>query len=203
MAGACALAAVLEDAKDAFDLILQIGAGTGLIFILRWFWWRINALTEIVAMIVSFLVAIAFKVKFIYFVARFFGREKPFNPSQELILGVLITTIAWVVTAFVTRPTDKKKLRSFYRLVKPGGPGWQKVLDEARRDGDAIDVSGKKWDVPMGILCMVFGCFAVYGALFATGYWIYANYVPAVILTVVAVVSTIVLIKAWSKLNFE
>jgi len=197
MVAACALAPFLENAKRAFDLMLQIGAGTGLLFILRWFWWRINAFSEITAMVVSFIVACYFE-----FVHANIGLAT--LPSwQRLIIGVGITTTAWLVVTFITKPTDKKTLRSFYRLVKPGGPGWKPVLQEAQLDNDAVDESGKREDLPMGILCMVIGCLAVYSALFATGFWIYANRIPAVILTIVAIVSATLLVKAWGKLDIK
>jgi Na+/proline symporter len=197
MVAACALAPFLENAKRAFDLMLQIGAGTGLLFILRWFWWRINAFSEITAMVVSFIVACYFE-----FIHTEIGLA-PLESWQKLIIGVGITTVAWLVVTFITKPADEKTLRSFCRLVKPGGPGWKVVLQKARLDNDPVDESGKKWDLPVGILCMVFGCLAIYSALFATGFWIYANYVPAVILTIVAIISAALLVKAWAKLDIK
>lgn len=197
MAAACALAPFLENAKRAFDLMLQIGAGTGLLFILRWFWWRINAFSEITAMAVSFIIACYFE-----FVHTKIGLE-PLESWQKLIIGVGITTIAWLIVTFITKPADEKTLRSFYRLARPGGPGWKMVLQRAESDNDPIDESGEKWDLPAGILCMVFGCLAVYSALFATGFWIYANRVPAIILTITAIVSAALLVKAWAKLDIR
>ena len=197
MVAACALAPFLASAKRAFDLMLQIGAGTGLLFILRWFWWRINAFSEITAMVVSFIVACYFE-----FVHTNVGLE-PLESWQKLIIGVGITTVAWLTVTFITKPADEKTLRSFYRLVGPGGPGWKAVLQRAKSDNDPIDESGKKWDLPAGILCMVFGCLAVYSALFATGFWIYANRVPAIILTITAIVSAALLVKAWTKLDIK
>jgi len=197
MVAACALAPFLASAKRAFDLMLQIGAGTGLLFILRWFWWRINAFSEITAMVVSFIIACYFE-----FVHTNIGLA-PLASWQKLIIGVGITTVTWLTVTFITKPADKKTLRSFYRLVRPGGPGWKAVLLRAKLDNDPIDESGEKWDLPAGILCMVFGCLAVYSALFATGFWIYANRVPAVILTVSAIVSAALLVKAWTKLDIK
>jgi len=197
MVAACALAPFLASAKRAFDLMLQIGAGTGLLFILRWFWWRINAFSEITAMVVSFIVACYFE-----FVHTRIGLA-PLESWQKLIIGVGITTVAWLTVTFITKPADEKTLRSFYRLVGPGGPGWKAVLQRAKSDNDPIDESDKKWDLPAGILCMVFGCLAVYSALFATGFWIYANRVPAIILTITAIVSAALLVKAWAKLDIK
>ena len=197
MVMACVLAKYLENAKRAFDLILQIGAGTGLLFILRWFWWRINAISELTAMVVSFAVACFFELVYPHL-----GLLE-LASWQKLIIGVSITTAAWVLVTMITKPVNDKKLRSFYRLVKPGGPGWKVVLQRAAADNDPIEEGGPGWDVPLGILCMVFGCLAVYSALFATGYWIYGNQMPAIVLTVVAVAATVVLVKTWSKLDIK
>ena len=197
MVAACALAPFLASAKRAFDLMLQIGAGTGLLFILRWFWWRINAFSEITAMVVSFIVACYFE-----FIHTHIGLA-PLESWQKLIIGVGITTVAWLVVTFIAKPADEKTLRSFYRLARPGGPGWKAVLQRAESDNDPIDESGEGWDLPAGILCMVFGCLAVYSALFATGFWIYANHVPAVILTITAILSAALLVKAWAKLDIR
>ena len=122
---------------------------------------------------------------------------------MKLVLGVAITTVAWIVATILSRPTDTKKLRSFYRLVHPGGPGWQKVIKEANADNDNIDEGLPPSDLPLGILCMVMGSILVYAALFATGFYIYGNIVPAVILTVVTIISTVFLIKAWGKLQMQ
>lgn len=197
MVAAAALALCLQSALQAFHILLQVGAGTGLIFILRWFWWRINAFSEITAMVVSFLVAVYFK-----FIHTYLGLPE-LAQWQELVLGVGITTIAWVTVTFITKPADDKTLFSFYRLVQPGGPGWKAVLLRAKRQNNPIDETGERGDLPMGILCMVFGCLAVYAALFATGFWIYQQYVQAAVLTAVAVVSTVFLLKFWNKLRFK
>ena len=197
MVAACALAPFLENAKRAFDLILQIGAGTGLIFILRWFWWRINALSEITAMVVSFIIACYFE-----FVHTNIGLA-PLESWQKLIVGVAITTTVWVVVTFITKAANDKTLFNFCRLVRAGGPGWKAVLQRAEAANVPIEDTEEKWDVPYGIMCMVFGCLAVYSALFATGSWIYLHYTQAVVLTAVAVVSTVLLLKFWTKLRFK
>ncbi|UCC21986.1 MAG: Na+:solute symporter [Planctomycetota bacterium] len=197
MIAAAALALYLESSLTAFHILLQVGAGTGLIYILRWFWWRINAFSELAAMVVSFLVACYFE-----FVHTAIGFE-PLATWQKLIIGVGITTVAWLLVTLITRPTEEKTLRSFYSLVQPGGPGWKAVLMRAKSENDPIDESGQRWDVPLGILCMVFGCLAVYAALFATGAWIYLNYTQGAVLTIIAVVATVLLLKSWNKLRFK
>jgi len=197
MIAACALAPFLESAKRGFELVLQIGAGTGLLFILRWFWWRINAFSEITAMVVSFVVACYFE-----FVHNNIGLA-PLESWQKLIIGVAVTTASWVLVTFIAKPADDKTLFNFCRLVKTGGPGWKVIIDRAKEAGESIEGAEEKWDLPYGIMCMVFGCMAAYAALFATGSWIYLQYTKAAILTIVAVVATALLLKFWTKLRFK
>ncbi len=199
MALACALALPLGNAKKAFDIILQIGAGTGLLFILRWFWWRVNAWSELTAMVVSFLVACFFTFAYPAGVERV--GWTPLSESTVLVLSVAFTTACWMAVTFLTKPADDKVLFDFCRLVRAGGPGWRAVYRRAEQAGVPIEGAKEKWDVPFGILCMVFGCVGVYAALFATGMWIYGRYVPAIILTAIAVGAGIVLVKLWVKLQ--
>jgi len=121
-----------------------------------------------------------------------------------MLIGVFITTIAWLSVALLTKPTDDDTLFKFYKLVNPGGPGWKKIIIRAKQKN--IDLSGnegKSWDVPAGIICMVLGAFAIYSALFATGYWIYGQYLHAVILTFVSFLAIFGLLKLWSKLKIQ
>ena len=188
------LALLLSNALQAFNILLQIGAGTGLLFILRWFWWRINPWSEIAAMAVSFIVALYFQL-----VHPHTGLPE-ISTHLMLITGVGITTVAWVTVTFLTNPSDEKKLISFCRLVRPGGPGWRRITEKAAEAGGE-DLTEGAWEVPAGILRMVLGCFAIYGALFATGFWIYGNTGPAVILTVVTGVSAFALARVHSSGN--
>ncbi|MEK6478840.1 sodium:solute symporter family protein [Catalinimonas sp. 4WD22] len=188
-------ALLLRNALQAFDILLQVGAGTGLIFILRWFWWRINAYSELAAMVISFLVAL-----YLEFLHPFTGMELP-STGGKLLLGVGVTTIGWLVVTFLTRPTDTETLRSFYKRVYPGGPGWKKVVEEAEKEGIELDQNQKGWDVPLGIVCMILGVIAVYSALFATGQWLYANLGLALFFTGLSIVSSYLLFKVWGRMN--
>lgn len=195
LAGAIAL--LLSNALQAFHILLQIGAGTGLIFILRWFWWRINAWTEITGMVVSFVIAVYVEIVHVKL-----GYE-PIPSHISLVAGVAITTACWLIVTFLTRPADDKTLRSFYRLVRPGGIGWNKVISNAQQDGDPITQTATAGDLPRGILCMIAGCFAVYSAVFAAGYYMYGQLMPAVICTAVVVVAVIFLASVWGKLEMK
>lgn len=198
MVAASILALLLSNALQAFNILLQIGAGTGLIFILRWFWWRINAYSEIAAMVISFIVA--FYLELLHPLTGF----PEIGVSGKLLLGVGITTVGWLLVTFITPPTDKKVLRDFYRLVHPGGPGWKKVIREAREENDPVEkIPNQGWDIPMGILGMVIGCFFVYTALFAIGNWLYGNIWLASGLSVACIISGVMLFKVFRKIKTE
>lgn len=163
----------LSNALQGFEIMLQVGAGTGLLFILRWFWWRINAVSEIVAMVVSFAVAVTLKLSD-------FGLES----WQELLLGVGITTFCWVTAALLAPPADAETLKSFCRLINPGGPGWRNVYRQLADEGFAP--TSDTVNIPRGILCMLLGCVAVYSVLFATGFWLYGEVLNATVLAAAA-----------------
>jgi len=192
---ACGLALLLSNALQAFHILLQIGAGTGLIFILRWFWWRINPYSELTAMTVSFLVA--------FYLQIIHPRTglPALSSHIQLLIGVGITSAAWIGVTLITRPSDEGTLRDFMRRVQPGGPGWRKVAERAAAQGDPVESGERGWDVPAGILCMVTGCFAVYSALFATGNWIYGRPLPAAVLTLVSAAAALLLTRLWKRLR--
>ena len=149
------LGLLLSSAGQAFTLLLMIGAGTGLIYILRWFWWRINAYTEIVAMVSSLIIAGYFN----------FG-DSTLEGWQKIVVGTGLTTIVWITATYFTPPDEEKTLRNFVKKVKPGGPGWSKYTEEP---------SSEPWPVPRGALCMTLGCIAVYGILIGVGQLLYGN----------------------------
>ena len=200
------LALYLTNALQLFDIILMFGAGTGLIFILRWFWWRINAWSEISAMFASGVISILFN--FTDLGVFLFGGENSMGVMLDPILPawsrfplvVLITTVIWVAVTFATPPEKPETLRRFYRMTQPGGPGWRSVVAGARTAGDPVD-EGKKWTVPSGILAMLLGCVLVYSTMFATGNWIYGRYGLATGLTVVAVLSGWYLSRIWNQIK--
>ncbi len=187
------LALYMTNAKQVFDIILMFGAGTGLLFILRWFWWRINAVAEIVAMLVSGIVSICFAF------AKWYPADWP--DWGQFPTVVLITTISWITAMYLTPAEDKKTLRFFYRKIQPGGPGWKKVVSEAAADGQSIEAPNAKWGVPDGILAMVLGCVLVYSALFATGNWLYGRFTTASILTALTILASYLLFRIWDRVG--
>jgi Na+/proline symporter len=209
----------LRDATQAFNILLLSGAGSGLIYLLRWFWWRINAWTEIVAMVVATLTAIilvffvndlalATTFESIYPLPAGYAEfsEKALSGTVfpiKLLLAIGLTTIAWIMTTLLTKPETTETLRQFYRLTLPGGPGWKKVVSEARADGDMIDekVHGQAWEMPVQILMVFIGCIIIYSSLFTIGNILYGNPLTATLLGTVAVIGTYILFKSFSKLR--
>ena len=173
------LGLMLTSAGQAFNLLLMIGAGTGLIYILRWFWWRINAYTEIVAMISSIFIAGYFN----------FG-DSSLDGWQKIVIGAFLTTLVWVVATYVTPPDDEETLRNFVKKVNPGGPGWKKYSD---------GISTEPWPVPNGILSMVLGCVAVYGFLLGVGQLIYGHKESGLMICGLGVIASLGLFKVWKR----
>ena len=196
MIASALFALLLSNALEAFQILLQIGAGTGLLFIMRWFWYRINAYSEVTAMTVSFILALYFKL--IHVKLGF----DPIANDIQLVLGVAITTVSWVVVTLLTSPSDKSTLNEFYKITQPGGPGWNKVVLDAKNDGIDLDTEKRAWNVPTGILCMLVGSVGIYGALFSTGYFIYGEYLEGSILFSVTILAFIILRKLMKKLMF-
>lgn len=185
-------ALALTNATQLFDIIIMFGAGTGLIFILRWFWWRINAWSEIVAMFFSGLISILFwQLEEPLFLAE----DAIFPSWSKFLLVVLLTTIVWLAVTFLTKPEETLVLKAFYQRTQPGGPGWKKIRTEVGI------TENQKWTVPSGILAMLVGCLLVYSCLFATGNWIYGNYKLASVLTAIVIIAAILLKKIWSGMK--
>lgn len=165
----------LKSAKDVFDLLLQIGAGTGLLFIIRWFWKRVNPYSEIAAMIISFIIA-----------AFFFINKKLDIPLFEiagywqLIIGVVVTTIGWIIVTLFTKPTDANTLASFEQLI--------------------FGKKSKFHNIQYKIVGFLLGVIGTYSFLFATGYFIYSKTTIAIILSIISVGCAGILIKIWNKI---
>ncbi len=193
------LALLLQNAMQLFNLLLVFGAGTGLIFILRWFWWRINAWSEITAMVASGLISLTLTIPSIK--STLFGLEGIMPGWAEFPFVVAVTTILWLLITFITPSEDESVLRAFYKKTQPGGPGWAKIIDKAQKDGVELLDDNKTWSVPAGIVAMLLGCSMIYSIMFCTGYFIYGNLRLAFPLLALAIVSGYLLIKIWGKIK--
>lgn len=191
---AAVLALALSNALEAFNILLQIGAGTGLIFILRWFWWRINAYTEIWAMFISFTVAIFFES----INPRLGIIDIPADQSYlKLLYGVGITTLGWVLATLLTKPEKDEVLLSFYRKVRPAAFGWKNLLNRYPKEQQ------EQGQLPMEIGLMLVGSVMVYAALFAVGFVLYANFVGALIAGAVSLAGGFIIIRNWDRMKLS
>jgi Na+/proline symporter len=196
MAAACGIALVLQDALSSFELLLQIGAGTGLLLLLRWFWWRINAAAEITAMVVSFGMAVMF------FLWKRFGSEPP-TWSVQTLWSVGVTTAAWVLVALITRPTEESTLREFYRRIQPSGPGWQAILADAEHERLQIRDPAMKSDLPVGLLASAAATAGIWSLIFCVGFLLYGRPLAATAMGGVSLAGGITVAFCWKHLSFS
>ena len=191
----------LNNATQAFNTMLLSGAGSGAIYLLRWFWWRINAWTELVAMFFATLTAI---------ILVFFVKDETVSTAildgftVKLLINVTLTTIVWIATTFITKPESQETLEKFYSTTHPGGPGWQKVIKRAAENGREIDKKkGVAWEMPVMISCVFIGCISIYSSLFAIGFFIYNNLLYGFILSFIALIGIYLLFRLFDKLQIE
>ena len=166
----------LSSVERAWRFLLALGAGTGLVLILRWYWWRINAWSEISAMVTSFVVsAIAFRV-----VPERFPPGHPNADATIMLVTVAVSTVVWITVTFATSPEPDSVLESFYRRVRPGGPGWRRIARQAGFEREGISGGALAWTN------WIAGIVAVYCTLFGIGKIIFGQTMAAVILLAVA-----------------
>ncbi len=182
------LGLLLTDATQAFNLLLLLGAGTGLIYILRWFWWRINATTEVVAMIASLVIA-----------SLLTFTNNPLENWEKLVLGAVLTTLTWIIATYLTPTTNEDTLIDFYKKIRPAGNGWNPIIQKAHDRGIVLEKSSEK--LPLQLLSFLTGTITVYAALFASGFWIYGETMNAIICTVLAILGGFTLFNFWNKMN--
>jgi SSS family solute:Na+ symporter len=168
---------LLDTARDAFGIILQIGAGTGLLYLVRWFWWRVNAWAEIAAMTSSVVVSIGLLV-----MAR---NGSPVSPHAGLLITVVITTICWVAAAYLGPQTDRQTLIAFYRKVRPFGPGWEEI----RREAGVLERTRDEDNIPRALLGWFTGCVTIWSGLFLIGSILYGQMGQAAVLAIVLLAS--------------
>jgi Na+/proline symporter len=187
---AAVLSRQLESAQTAFEVLISIGAGTGLLYLLRWFWWRINAWCEVVAMISSFAISVAL------FVMSRNGHPLPF--AEGVLVSVAFTTACWLVTAFITPPSSTERLVAFYKKVHPAGPGWTPIRKAAGVSSAELALRGDHMST--ATIGWIAGCATIWSSLFAIGNFLYGRLVLAVALTIVFVASGAVLLAVIGKL---
>ncbi len=190
---AAAMSLYLTNALQAFNLLVQIGAGTGLLYLLRWFWWRINAWSEIMAMLSASSLAVYFTFYHAEHVVQLNAQYPELNMDplkswEQLCVGVAVTTVVWVLFTFITPKTKVEVLQNYYNKIRPMGRGWKKIVDTTQAPPPDFSLTP-------ALLAVFFGCAAVYGALFSTGYVIYQKYEPAVALGGIALFSIFAVLR--------
>jgi Na+/proline symporter len=165
--GSSAMVFALATAQDSFNLLLQVGAGTGLLYLLRWYWWRITAWCEIVAMISSFTVSLAFLI------LHRSGMEV--HTARELLTTIAITTVCWVLMAYLGPQTDERTLVEFYRKVHPFGPGWRRIEAKAGISAAEAAIEKEAANFPRALLGWFAGCIMIWSALFTVGNFLYGR----------------------------
>lgn len=180
----------LDSAKDAFDIILQIGAGTGLLYLLRWFWWRINAWSEVAAMVSSFVVSI------VLLILNKNGIQ--LSTHVALIITIIFTSISWIATAFLAPQTDEKVLIEFYKKVKPFGPGWKYIKEKSGVTFSASEI--EKENIPLSMLGWISGTITIWTSLFTIGSFLYGRTEMGLLLLAVFFISGFVLLKVIKKI---
>lgn len=164
---------VIQSISGAWAFIIECGAGLGLVLILRWYWWRVNAWSEIVAMVAPFA---GFGINHAFIGLRF---------PESLFLIVAVTTAAWSVATLVTPPTDDETLRSFYLRTYPGGPGWRRIRKElGNPKTESLVPAALQWTA---------GIVIVYSSLFFIGKLLFREYLTAGALFVIIAGFTVLL----------
>ena len=181
---------VLETAKDSFDIILQVGAGTGLLYLVRWFWWRVNAWCEVNAMLSSFGVSL------LLLLLRKAGLVIPTH--YALLLTIAVTTICWLLTAFLGPQTERKTLIDFYKKVRPFGPGWKSIREEAGIT--EAEAKATHENMPLALIGWVSGTTVIWSALFTVGNFLYGRTNYALMLLGIFIISGLVLIRVINRL---
>jgi Na+/proline symporter len=184
---------LLDSAKDSFDIMLQIGAGTGLLYLVRWFWWRINAWCEVAAMVSSFGVSVALLI-----LKR--ANLLELNTYQALLLTIAVTTVCWVLTAFLGPQTDRATLIAFYRRVRPFGPGWTVIREAAGISAAEAAASARHENIPLALLGWLAGCVVVWSALFTVGSALYGRWAQTGLLVLTFAISGTVILRVIRRL---
>ena len=190
------LALLLQNALQLFNILLVFGAGTGLIFILRWFWWRINAWSEITAMFASGIISILLKLTplgpFL-----FNSDNGLFEDYMEYPFVVIVTTCIWLIVTFITKPESDKVLINFYSKIRPGGPGWNKVLIKSNITKEKSENKA----LIDGLYAMVIGSVLIYSIMFSTGYFLYGEINLGLFFMVNSIIFGVLLVFKWRKIR--
>jgi Na+/proline symporter len=180
----------LDTIRGAWQLLLMIGAGTGAVYLLRWYWWRVNAWSEISAMVAAFLASLALNA------AQPFTGSEPVVFAKNMVATTAVVTVVWLTVTFLTRPEPAAHLENFYRRVRPAAFGWRPI---AARAPDVPAVSSGWYNLRAWALA----CALVYLALFATGKFLFGEWTSGLLLGAGAAASALLLYWDFSRRGWE
>jgi hypothetical protein len=181
---------LLADIRSGWQVVLEVGAGTGGVYLLRWYWWRINAWSEISAMVTALIVTVGF-----HMTEPFIG-SSPVVFAKTALATAAITTVVWVIVTFLTKPEPDAVLLKFYRDVRPHVTGWKPVAARAPEVPPTRDLG-------RNLLSWILGCAMVYLALFGSGYLLMGAQTKGIILLVAAIISAALLYGNLSRSGWE
>ncbi len=179
----------MESIGGAWKLLLVTGAGTGTVLLLRWFWWRINAWSEVSAMITAAVVSLLLQLSF-----QRWNTDRPRDFAYLMLVTVGITTIVWVAITMLTKPEPKEKLIAFYRRVRPEGPGWNRIAAEA-----GLAEAHAQGRLSLQLVNWILGCALIYGSLFGIGKLIFKEWAAGSLYLLVAIVAGVLISRNLSR----
>ena len=182
----------MESIGGAWKLLLVTGAGTGTVLLLRWFWWRINAWSEVSAMICAAVVSLFLQLQLKW------DSAEPRQFAYLMLVTVGITTIVWVAVTMFTQPEPKEKLIAFYRRVRPEGPGWNRIAAEA-----GLSSEHAQGRLSLHLVNWVLGCALIYGSLFGIGKLIFKEWALGSVYLLIAIVAGVLISRNLSRAEFE
>jgi len=178
----------MESIGGAWKLLLVTGAGTGTVLLLRWFWWRINAWSEVSAMISAAIVSIFLQMGLKW------DSDRPVDFAYLMIVTVGITTVVWVAITMLTQPEPMDKLVAFYRRVRPEGPGWNNIAAQAE-----LSEEHAKGRLSLQIFNWILGCVLIYGSLFGIGKLIFKEWGTGLLFLLIAITAGVLISRNLSR----
>lgn len=179
----------MDSIGGAWKLLLVTGAGTGTVLLLRWFWWRINAWSEVSAMITAAVVSLLLQLSF-----QKWNSDRPRDFAYLMLVTVGITTIVWVTVTFLTQPEPREKLIAFYRRVRPEGPGWNGIASEA-----GLSEAHAQGRLSLQFVNWILGCVLIYGSLFGIGKLIFKEWAAGSLYLAVAIIAGVFITRNLSR----
>jgi len=182
----------LSSIEYAWKLLLVTGAGTGTVLLLRWFWWRINAWSEIAAMVSAAAVSLFLQSSY----GPNWNSDDPKHFAYLMLTTVGLTTVTWLAVTFMTAPEPQDKLVAFYRRVRPAGPGWRPIAAVARDIQPSESLTGQ-------FVNWILGCVLIYTTLFGIGKFIFKDWLEGAVYTIVAVIAAVLISRSLSQANWS